>query len=146
MKPDALPLESAPSGRIPPTAAHSVNIETPGYHGSASVNPPPGWAGPATWANPETTRQWVLDNVVQVMGAVLASDLRDPLALDALPDLPRAFEELEFKSALNPAQPMRIVVRVQSRYQALCRGVFVAYQNTAFIAAGKLLLGQQNPQ
>jgi len=143
MKPD-IP-ETVPPGRIPPFQPQAVTIETPGYHGSTAVNPPQDWAGSTVWTNPETIRQWVLDSVVQVMGAVLASDLRDPLSLDALPGLSREFEELEFKAALNPAQPMRIVVRVQSRYQALCRGVFVAYQNTAFIAAGKLLLGQQPP-
>lgn len=125
---------------------HTMNIETPGCYGTGLVNLPIRAPTQDQWASAEFTKKMLLECVVQVMGAVLASDIHDPLSPDELPRLLREFEELEFKSPLNPEHQIRIVVRIQSRYDAVARGIFVAYQSSAFIAAGKLLLSGKKPQ
>ena len=146
MRHETYATETGLSGRIPFALPHTVNIETPGHYGTGLVSLPICFPIQDQWPSRELAEKMVLESVFQVMGAVLASDRRDPLPWSELPYLLREFEELEFKSPLNPTYQMRVVVRIQSRYDAMSRGIFVAYQNAAFIAAGKLLLSGKKPQ
>jgi hypothetical protein len=140
MRHENYPTETLSSGRASFVCPRAVVIETPGHYGSGFVTLPS--CGPIKdqWPGRELSERLVLEGVVQIMGAVLASDRRDPVSNHDLPYLVREFEEVEFKSPLDPSRDVQVVVRVQTRYGAMSRGIFVAFQGAYLIAAGKLVL------
>ncbi len=140
MRHENLAIENVRPAWIPYSMPRAVNIETPGYYGSGFISLPIRESIRDQWPSREVAKKLVLEEVAQVMGAVLASDIHDPLSAKELGEMLREFEEVEFKSPLDPSRKVQIVVRIQTRYGAMARGIFVAFQNAHLIAAGKLVM------
>jgi hypothetical protein len=118
----------------------TVRIEQPGSFGSGLVSLPSCKPIGKLWPSRQVADKLVLDGVIEVMGAVLASDLREPLDVAEFARMHAEFEELEFKAPLDVRRDIEVMVRVQSRYGAMIKGIFVASQGAFLIVAGKLVL------
>lgn len=140
MRHENYPVDGLLPNRAQLAMPQTVRIERPGSFGSGLVSLPACKPIGKLWPSREVADKLVLDGVIEVMGAVLASDLYEPLDESELALMHAHFEELELKAPLDVHREVEVVVRVQSRYGAEIRGVFVASQGAFLIAAGKLVL------
>lgn len=117
-----------------------VCIEVPGLSGTGYVSLPSEQLARSRWLGYGVLLEWVLEGAVQVTRAVLASDRYErglPPGDSTLSLM--EFEKLEFGDTLDPNGEIQFVVQIQTRSQALSRGVFAAYQGTAVVATGTIL-------
>jgi hypothetical protein len=145
MKPECYAAEDTLPDSIPLPMLQTIHIEVPGHYGTGYVALPLDKPFGNRWLGHNIAETWALEGAVQVMGAVLASDRHDPASPEDLCRLHREFEDVEFKSPLDPSRELRIAVRIHIRFGSVARGVFVASQGAALIAAGKLaLIGERS--
>jgi hypothetical protein len=146
MKPECYTADNTLPSCIPCPMPQVIHIETPGHYGTGYLNLPIGELVRGQWLGRNIAETLVLEGAAQVMGAVLASDRHDPAAPADISRLLREFEDVEFKSPVNPSREVRIAVRIHIRRGTVSRGIFVASQGAALIAAGKLaLIGKRSP-
>jgi hypothetical protein len=139
MKPEKYANENFSPSRARCFESRLVCIETPGYSGTGYITLPAEQLVRCRWLGPDILREWVLEEVVQIMHAVLASDRheRGPQK-EALLSLTE-FAELEFSEPVDMNREIQCQIRIHARLGGISLGIFVAYQGTDLIAAGKLI-------
>jgi 3-hydroxymyristoyl/3-hydroxydecanoyl-(acyl carrier protein) dehydratase len=131
-------IEAILPHRPPLQLVQRAEIGAAGTEGTASIRLCPEELLWDDWRAADLADELLLESAAQLMGVVLATDPNRPAGAANAPRLLLGFDRIEFRKPVDPHRDIRIGVRIEARFGAMCRGVFEARQDGEPVAAGRI--------